>query len=211
MADLDKREQFLIAMYNQLMNDINRHIVVVWQSIATLVAAIAAFSFVKDGVFSLDVAASIVLIACVWLLAHVYDASYWYNRNLVMIANIERQFLRDGDQREIHYYFGEHRPNNVMISHLRIQRALGLAVGGLVLATHFGLVIFPTMCKGAGFSYAHLMPWIIAAAGGIICMKTAQSNGKKYAEFLKNSPGREVDTSGIDFGIGHGFESVTKD
>jgi hypothetical protein len=32
--------------------------------------------------------------------------SYWYNRNLVIIANIERQFL---GRKEIHYYFGKHR------------------------------------------------------------------------------------------------------
>jgi hypothetical protein len=36
------RSDFLIAMYNQLMNDINRHIVVVWQSVTALLGAFAA-------------------------------------------------------------------------------------------------------------------------------------------------------------------------
>ena len=51
---MDKRDHFLIAMYSELMNDINRHIIVVWQSIATLIAAVAAFSLVGDGILSLD-------------------------------------------------------------------------------------------------------------------------------------------------------------
>src|SRR3546814_2866580 len=44
---------------------------------------------------SLDVAASLIILLCAWLYAHMLDAAYWYNRNLVIIANIERQFLLD--------------------------------------------------------------------------------------------------------------------
>lgn len=84
------RSDFLIAMYNQLMGDINRHIVVVWQSVTTLVGAFAAWSLVEKNVISLDIAVTLIVGLSAWVLAHVYDAAYWYNRNLVIIANIEK-------------------------------------------------------------------------------------------------------------------------
>ena len=109
-ADKSKRRSdFLIAMYAQLMNDINRHIVVVWQSVGVLFGAFAVFALVEKKVISLDIAASLIVILCAWVIAHVYDAGYWYNRNLVIIANIERQFLRRSDLHDIHYYFGEQK------------------------------------------------------------------------------------------------------
>src|SRR5262245_16570834 len=103
-----RRSDFLIAMYGKLMNDINRHIVVVWQSVGVLFGAFAVFALVEKQVISLDIAASLIIFLCAWVIAHVYDAGYWYNRNLVIIANIERQFLRRSDLRDIHYYFGKH-------------------------------------------------------------------------------------------------------
>jgi hypothetical protein len=56
--------------------------------------------------------------------------SYWYNRNLVIIANIERQFL---GRKEIHYYFGKHRKKSAMITHLKIQYARGLGIATLFI------------------------------------------------------------------------------
>ena len=97
------RSDFLIAMYNQMMNDINRHIVVVWQSVGVLVGAFAAWSLVEKNVISLDVAATLIIIIAIWVVAHVYDAAYWYNRNLCIVANIERQFLTKKDLKEVHY------------------------------------------------------------------------------------------------------------
>ncbi len=88
------RSDFLIAMYNQLMNDINRHIVVVWQSVTALLGAFAAWALVEKQVISLDFAVTLIVVLAIWVIAHVYDAAYWYNRNLVMIANIERQFQK---------------------------------------------------------------------------------------------------------------------
>jgi hypothetical protein len=75
------RSDFLIAMYNQLMNDINRHIVVVWQSVGVLFGAFAVFALVEKQTISLDVATSLIVLLCAWVVAHVHDASYWYNRN----------------------------------------------------------------------------------------------------------------------------------
>ena len=59
--------------------------------------------------------------------ANLIDSSYWYNRNLVIIANIERQFLELKDLKEIHYYFGAHRPKNKMITHLKVQMEIPMS------------------------------------------------------------------------------------
>src|SRR5688572_26301844 len=106
------RNEFLVAMYNQMFNDINTHVLVVWQSAGVLVTAFAILTLVEKDVVSLDVATALVVLIAGWLLAHLHDAAYWYNRNLAIIANIERQFLGQGDLRDIHYYWGSHRAGN---------------------------------------------------------------------------------------------------
>src|SRR6185437_4233648 len=159
------RRDFLLAMYGQLMNDINRHIVVVWQSVGVLFGAFAIFALVEKKTISLDIATSLILMLCAWLIAHVYDAGYWYNRNLVIIANIERQFLRQSDLREIHYYFGRHRKTGSLITHLEIQICLAVGVGLLLLVTHLFTVVIPVWQKskeGTGLTY---LPWAAALAG----------------------------------------------
>lgn len=208
MADeqdrLDKeRSTFLIAMYNQMMNDINRHIVVVWQSVGVLFAAFAAFALVEKKVIPLDIAISLIVFVCAWVIAHVYDAAYWYNRNLVIIANIERQFLKVSDLREIHYYFGEHRRAGEMITHLGIQKWLAVGVAGLVLLFHYFTVVSPAPSFSGLFTTLAVLPWI-SAVGGLGAWRHSHNKGvKRYKTFLQNSPGKDIDASGIKHGPGH--------
>src|SRR5229473_588490 len=95
------RKEFLLKMYDQMFNDIDTHILVVWQSVGVLVGAFAIFALAEKQVISFDMATAMVVLLASWLLAHLQDASYWYNRNLVIIANIERQFLVESDLRSI--------------------------------------------------------------------------------------------------------------
>jgi hypothetical protein len=197
------RRDFLLAMYGQLMNDINRHIVVVWQSVGVLFGAFAVFALVEKRIISLDIATSLVLMLCAWVIAHVYDAGYWYNRNLVIIANIERQFLRPSDLRDIHYYFGRHRKTGALITHLEIQIFLALGVALLLLATHFFTVVIPVWQKakeGTGLTY---LPWAVALADIAVWWWSQKKAADRYTTFLKNSPGKEIDDSGISHGPGH--------
>lgn len=204
MTQPDRRDQFLIAMYEQLMNDINRHIMVVWQSIATLVAAVAVFSFVKDNILPMDVAIAIILIICSWLIGHVYDAGYWYNRNLVIISNIERQFLVVEDLKNIHYYFGVHRPDARLISHLKLQRTLAITVSAIFLLFHFYSVIWVKISAFQVPACINSLPWLVAVFGCYQWHRASVDNKRKYKEFLDNSPGIAIDTSTVTYGIGHG-------
>jgi hypothetical protein len=197
------RRDFLLAVYGQLMNDINRHIVVVWQSVGVLFGAFAVFALVEKQIISLDIATSLIIILCAWVIAHVYDAGYWYNRNLVIIANIERQFLKPSDLRDIHYYFGRHRKTGALITHLEIQMYLAIGVALLVLATHFFTDVLPVWQKtkpGTGLTY---LPWAAAVIGLGFWAWSKRKFATRYDTFLANSPGKEIDDSGINHGPGH--------
>lgn len=198
------RDEFLVEVYRQMMNDINRHIMVVWQSVGVLVGAFAIFALVEKQVVSADIACSIVVLLCGWLWAHLVDAGYWYNRNLAIISNIERQFLVQDDLKNIHYYFGSHRKNNKMITHLRIQLALGLGLALLVLIYHFTSRVLPGMMPGAIFDPQRAFPYVVGAAVAIYCLRLSRSRNDDYREFIYNSPGVPVSTDGVRYGAGHG-------
>ena len=199
------REELLLKMYDQMFSDINRHIIVVWQSIGVVVGAFAVMALVEKNVVPLDIACTIFLLLCSWLLAHLFDAAYWYNRNLVIIANIERQFLKTDDLRDIHYYFGSHRPKNKMIAHLRIQFALGVGLASIVLIYHFFERVYTGLsCPISHFEWMRSLPYVLLVLSLIYLCYFKYDCDKKYEEFLKNSPGISIDATGISFGVGHG-------
>lgn len=199
------RKDFLIAMYNQMMNDINRHIVVVWQSIGVLFAALAAFALAEKGVVKIDFAFTLVVIVCGWMIAHVYDAALWYNRNLAIITNIERQFLRHSDLREIHYYFANHRRPGTIINHLEIQLWLAVVIWALVLVAHGVEVIIPAIPINSSpkSSWTAALPWAASVGVIFVWLWSIRKAKERYESFLENSPGIEIDDTGIHRGPGH--------
>ena len=160
------RKEFLIHMYDQMFNDINRHISVVWQPITVLVGSFALMAAGIRDILSIDLATALIIILVGWLIANLYDSAYWYNRNLVIIANIERQFLTKNDLKHIHYYFGEHRSKQSIITHIRIQWWLGMFIGGLVLLYHFLTEVIQTCpfisSPATDFRWELLIPYIVA-------------------------------------------------
>ncbi len=202
-----KRPDFLIEIYKQMMVDINRHIVVVWQSIGVVVGSFATLSLVEKKVLPLDIAASLLVFICAGSLAMILDSSYWYNRNLCIIANIERLFLDSTDLRHVHYYFGRHRPENRMITTLKIQVWFSGGAGLLVLIYHFWVQIFPG--SGSALSQSYLpkaFPYIAAVFAALLLWRLKRKLDKHYEEFLRESPGIEISTEGIVYGGGHGFK-----
>lgn len=199
------REELLLRMYDQMFNDINRHIMVVWQSIGVIIGAFAILALVEKHVVSLDIAVTVILLLCVWLLAQLLDSAYWYNRNLVIIANIERQFLTKYDLHDIHYYFGRHREKNKMIEHLRIQGTLGYALAFLVLLYHFAIRVVPGFgLSWRNFELVRAVPYSVAVASVIYLIMVGQHTKRKYEGFVRNSPGIPIDTTGVDYSVGHG-------
>lgn len=200
----DDRKEFLLRMYDQMFNDINTHILVVWQSVGVIVGAFAVLALVEKNILPIDFACALMILLSAWLIAHLYDASYWYNRNLVIIANIERQFLKREDLKNIHYYFGKHRQEAAMLTHLRIQYWLGAGIAVVFLLYHFTTRVIPGI--GAPLKNPELersMPYLVLIACFFLLRKLRKNRITSYREFLTNSPGIPVDTAGVEYGVGH--------
>jgi hypothetical protein len=202
-----KRPEFLIETYKQMMADINRHITVVWQAIGIVIGSFAVMGLVEKKVLSLDFAVSLLVGICAWSLALTLDSSYWYNRNLCIIANIERLFLRREDLREVHYYFGAHRPTNRMITTLRVQTAFSLGIASLVILYHFLVQVAPYLKQPwSSLDPLRAIPYIVGIICSALLLRFRTKRNADYDEFLRNSPGIDVDREGIDYGGGHGFD-----
>ena len=202
---MDDRKTFLLEMYRQMFADINRHMTVVWQSVSVLIGAFALFALVEKSIVPLDVAISLIVLLCAWLIAHMLDAAYWYNRNLVIIANIERQFLQNSDKHDIQFYFVKHRTDkNKMITHLKIQSSLGIAIAVLVVLFHFATRVWENLfITDWKFDPIKTFPYVMLAISVWYCRRLQLKGRDSYQNFLLNSPGIPADFSGITFGSGH--------
>jgi hypothetical protein len=54
------REQFLITMYGKMWDNINRHILIVWQSVSVLGGAIAALALEQNKILSIDISTTLM-------------------------------------------------------------------------------------------------------------------------------------------------------
>jgi len=207
----DYRKEFLMKMYEQMCNEINRHILTVWQSVSALLGAVAIVALTGKELITLDMAAALLILNSIWLLYHVLDANYWYNRNLAIVSNIERQFLSKEDLKNIHYYFGRHRESNSILTNLRIQLWLGFMIAALALAYHLFVRILPNIViKITGFEVTSILPYLLAGYGIFKLWTFRDKRNRDYKEFIVNSPGIQVDDSGISYGGGHPVDNGTK-
>lgn len=91
-----------------------------------------------------------------------------------------------------------------MLTHLRLQRALALGIAAFVLWVHFINVVAPFFAHGLHkASITNVFPWVAAVVGLLVWGESYSRGVSRYEEFLRNSPGKPIDTSGITFGIGH--------
>lgn len=199
----EKRPEFLIAMYEQLMADINRHIVVVWQMVGVVGAAIAGLVVAEKEGVPTAYAVILTLLVISWVIEHLHDSNFWYNRNLVMITNIERVFLTPNDVDFIHPYFAAHRKKGSFLTHLQVQRHYALAIAVLVLFYFLAKSVWPTLSWGAPVD---IPKWIALGAFVFLLVRDRmllQRYDKKYEDYLKISPGISVPKQ-VDYGTTHG-------
>jgi hypothetical protein len=150
-------------------------------------------ALVDKNVLPLDFAASIVIAICSWLVANTLDASSWFNRNINIISNIERQFLEIKDLNEIHPYFNTHRDSGSIISFFVIQLALGIALSTLVLIYHFYTSVWPYFCcMNCQIIYSKFLPYVTTLVS-IILWRMLWIKYKSDDEmFEKQSPGKKL-------------------
>jgi len=191
-----RRDDFLLAMYNQMWGNINRHILVIWQSVGALLGAFAVLALIEKHVLPIDLACSLIVVICAWVAAHVIDANYWFARNLLIIANIERQFLTVEDLQNIHPYFRAHRKTS-LLDHLLVQGCLAGSVFLLITIWHF----FTRIAMGFGLSWRNLepvraLPYVVTCVAAIWLLRFKKKQKNSYDELRRNSPGISMASKG---------------
>ena len=199
----NRRPDFLIAMYEQLMADINRHIVVVWQMVGVVGAAIAGLVIAEKQGVPTAYAVILTLLVISWVVEHLHDSNFWYNRNLVMITNIERVFLTQNDVDLIHPYFAAHRKKGSFLTHLQVQRHYALAIAVLVMLYFMVKSVVPSLQPFAPVDWAKVLA--LGAFAFVIVRDQVLMHryDKKYDDYLKISPGIAVPKS-VNYGTTHG-------
>ena len=185
-----QRDAFLLQMYREMWNNVNRHLSIVWQSAGVLAGAFAIFALVEKKTLSIDLASALIVVIASWLVAHTYDANAWFNRNLVIVANIERQFLTTNDSRDIHYFFTRHRAGNNMVGHLQIHRNLGMGIAALVVLYHFVTRVVPGFGQPVSqIDFERSLPYLTAFVCVWWIRRFRRERIKNHEEFLRRSPG----------------------
>lgn len=195
----ERRLDFLLEMYKETSAHLNRHILVTWQSIGVVAGALAVFGFGIANDARLDFVTAVVTVLCAWAIAHVYDANNWFDRNLHIISNIERQFLKQEDLGEVHPYFLSHRretSSKELLLHFQIQALMPLALWVLIIAYHFWKRVWPGFQSPiTNFEFVRAMPYVVAAASVAYCVYVILDTRKGYKTLAEKSPGKGANRS----------------
>lgn len=195
MVERDMRQEFLIKMYNQTWNNINRHINVIWQPIGLLIASLGLLSLGEKNIINFDIAVALIILFCGWFIAHVYDSAHWYNRNLIILSNIEKQFLTKKDEKEIHYFFSRPFPEKEpMITHFKLQKLLGYGIILLVIVFHMLNRITFVSIDNANIliTVQYWLPYLTILAVFVYLDYHIKKLHKKYNELIEKSPGKII-------------------
>lgn len=177
-------------MYIQTSAHLSRHVSGVWQCVGVAGGALAAFSVDKNVPLN-DYACTLAILLCGWLIATTLDASNWFNRNITIISNIERLFLRQEDAELIHPFFLKHRAPGEPVRHFRIQIWLGLAVAALVLGYHYATRLQGNV-SGPWFEHSRLLPYVAAAVVALACIKVYRTTKEDDQKLQQKSPGLKL-------------------
>ncbi len=196
MAINDSREKLLLEMYNQLWNSTNVRISVIWQSVSILIAAFAISSLVANKLIPIHLAIDLFIILCSWFIAHVIDASFWYNRNLAMITNIEKEFLNKSDC-VIFPYFIKHRDYK-MVTYMKIQLFFGIVLSGMLIILyimHLYIKYDILKTQSCDVIILKLLPILLFIIFSFILYLLYQDRKKTYHQFIESSPGKDLNQS----------------
>lgn len=193
MAPEDDRKKFLMSMYDQVWNNMNRHINLIWQPVTvifTVFGSIIAVESQKVDISIIFIVITLAFLVIGWFLAHVYDSAYWYNRNLIIVTNIEKEFLSSDDDTKIHYFFKRPHPSeNNMITHFKIQFALGIGLG-IIIFVYFMTKLIQNYMGTLNCVIIPYLPFagMVVAAGYVWYIKGTRNTA--YTELVRKSPGK---------------------
>jgi hypothetical protein len=211
VPELTKREEielkakydFLSVMYKAMWDNINRHVTVLWQAVGVLATAFGASLLVKGESATgstglvVDMAATVVIAAAFWLIAHAMDAANWYNRNIQIIGNIERVFFAfmKGPERVHPYGAPTWQRENKILLHMRIQLSLGAMVAAAAFLLHLFARVLPDMKQDNAFDPPRILPLVAAVIGVITCVRVRKETRNDFDKFLTDLQTFQAETS----------------
>lgn len=194
------RKEFLLKMYEQLCTENNRNINFLVQSVSVLIGIFAILSLTEKGLISLDIATIVIILICTWFIRLIIDSNYWYNRNLAIISNIEKEFLLNSDLKDVQHYFSGKRDKNSFLSNYKTHLLLGIGISVIMILTHFVIRIFPGFFQDfSNFQWTPVFPYLILSWCIFSIVKFQKKQSMKYSEFIDFSPGKISDYEGKIF------------
>jgi hypothetical protein len=165
----------------------------VWQCVGVVGGALAVVSLDKNEAFN-DYACGLVIFLCGWLAATTMDASNWFNRNLAIIRNLERLFLREVDNRLVHHFISlPHRHHGKFAEHFLIQLTLAIVVALFVLAYHFERRVRGGLsAPWSTFEFPRAIPYVAAFSVAAALLYLGAKYRAKDRRLKDASPGFDV-------------------
>jgi hypothetical protein len=159
-----RRDDFLLEMYKECSGHLDRHVSSVWECFAVLVVAATAVT-VDHGDLVFDYAIAFAIVVCIWFGASNIDASSWFNRNITIIANIERLFLDRGDAKLVHRHFLRPLRRPKMVRYFKVHFALAMVLAVGLLLMHLQLRLSPLGFEIKVTEAARLLPAAVFIVG----------------------------------------------
>jgi hypothetical protein len=190
---LCRRDVFLLEMYKQCSAHLNRHVSAMWQCIAAALAVGATLRMDETG-SPFDYAVTLAVLLCTWLIASNLDASAWFNRNITIIANIERQFLERTDAMLVHALFLRPHDPGKIITHFRIQIVMAVAVVVIVLIIHFSRRLASHVCLSvSNVEISSFLPYLAAGCSIFLLRFMYRRQTEAQRKLNEESPGRQYE------------------
>lgn len=94
-------DEFLIHVYDQMFTTINRIHNNIWDMVIVIVGGMGVWNLYYQCCFwyAFDIIAIGYIIVLSWILTRLVDFNYWCNRNLIIVRNIEDEFLKNSKER----------------------------------------------------------------------------------------------------------------
>lgn len=133
---MEKRDQFLLHLYDNLWDSIDRSELGVWQFVGLNAALFTIIALIYTEKLSTEVAGAFGMIIVFWGMNIVINAGWWFNHNLNIIRNIEREFFDPADYgRILPEGYKQHKVQALNALNRIHLVAFGLLGIGLILAT----------------------------------------------------------------------------
>lgn len=193
-----QRHEFILHYYDMAVKDLERHLKMGWQTIATAAGAIATISAGQQGYLPTPIAVSVALIVAFWGIENIIDSNLWALRAIGFLANVEALYFYKDDQRVFNPYAGQHPPYALMDS-LKSQFYAVLFIA-LMSITFFVIQIHQRapdftilMGKITGSGRIKLAFWLLPIFLLIILANRSVAEWKRrkddYLRFVTQSPG----------------------